>query len=94
MRTRFRIELPGSVPDGDILLGGGVTVAFLCVQMEQSGALHVLQLSQDAHDFLHVVPVEWSEIADVQSFENVLLVADGRFQCVAQSDDAVAAVIL
>ena len=37
--------------------------------------------------------VSRSEIADVESLEDVLLMADSRFHCIAQSDDALAALV-
>ena len=92
--ARFEIELSRCVPYGDILLGRGVAVTFLGVQMEQLGTFHPLQLSEDAHQFLDVVPVERPEVADVHAFEHVLLVGDGRLHRIGEADESAAAVVL
>ena len=84
----IRVELTGSVPHGLVVLGGGIAVAFLGMEMEQFGPLHVLQLPEDAYQLLHIVAVEGSEVADVHPLEDVLLLGDGTLQGVRQTDDA------
>ena len=61
--------------------------------MQQFGAFHVLQLSQDAHDFSHVVSIKRSEVPDVHAFEDVLLVADGRLDGVVEPQDTFLSVL-
>ena len=56
--------------------------------------LSCFQLSQNAHNVFHVVTVRRDQISDVHALKDVLLMADGRFQCVVQSDDAFAAVVV
>ena len=43
--TCFRVELPRSMPCGDIFLCRSITVTLLSMQVEQLGTLHRLQLS-------------------------------------------------
>ena len=62
--------------------------------MEELRAFHLLQLSQDTHQFDNVMSVEGSEVSDIQSFKDILLMTDSRFQGIAQTDDSFAAVIL
>ena len=76
--SRFGIELTWCMPNGDILLGRCITVAFLGVQMEQLGTFHVLQLAHDAYQFLDIMTIEGPEIADVHTFKHVLLMRNGR----------------
>ena len=90
--SRLGVELPRRVPHGLVVLGGGVAVALLRVQVEQLGALHVLQLPQYAHQLLHVVAVEGAEVAYVHSLEYVLLAGDDALQRVHQAYDALAPV--
>jgi hypothetical protein len=88
------VELTRSVPDGGRLLGRFVALALHRVQMQQLGALHVLELPEQAHHLLDVVPVEGSEVADVHTLEDVLLMADGTLDGVVEPDDALATVVV
>ena len=88
--TCIWIELAWGVPDGHILLCRGVAVTFLGVQVQQLWTLHVLDLFEDAHQFLHVMSVEGTEVADVHTLEDVLLVRDGALQGVRQTDETLA----
>ena len=92
--TSLHVKPPGSVPHGDILLGRCIAVAFLGVQVQQFGTLHALHLFQDAYQCFYVVAVERPEVADVHTLENVLLVRDGRFHGIGQTNQATAAVVL
>ena len=92
--ARVHVEFSRCVPDGGLALCRCISVTFLGVQVEQFRTLHVLQLAEQSHQFLDVVSVERSEVADVHALEDVLLMRDGTFQCVAQSDDTFSAVIL
>ena len=88
------VELAWRMPDGLIVFGRGIAVSFLRVQMQQLGAFHVLQLSQDAHQLLHVVSVERSEVAYVHALEDVLLLGNGTLDGIGQSDESLASVFL
>ena len=88
----IHVKLPRCMPDGRFVLRRLVAVALLRVQMEHLRPLHVLQLAQQSHKFLHVVPVERSEVSDVHALKDVLLMRDGTLQGVAQSDESLAAV--
>ena len=92
--ARVRIELAWGVPGGHVFLCRGVAVTLLSVQVQQFRTSHVLNLSEDAHEFLDVMPVEGSEVSDVHSLEDVLLVRDGTLQGVRQADNAVFPVVI
>ena len=88
------VELPWGVPHRRVVLGGRIAVSLLRMQVQQLGASHVLNLSEDAHQLHHVVAVERPKVADVHAIENILLMRDGALQSVAQSDESLAAVVL
>ena len=88
------VELARRMPDGGTLLGRLVALALGGVQVEELRTLHVLKLSQYAHNLLHVVPVERTEVTDVHALEDILLMAQRRLQGIVQSDDALASVLV
>ena len=88
------VELAGGVPDGGLVLGGLIAVPFLRVQVQQFGAFHFFQLSEQPYNLHHVVSVSGSEIANVQSFEDVLLMAKCRFHGIAKSNQSLPAPFL
>ena len=69
-------------------------MTFLGMQVQQFRSFHVLQLSQDSHHLLDVMTVKRSEVADVHTFEDVLLMTDGALYRIAQSDESLSAVLL
>ena len=62
--------------------------------MEQFRAFHVLELLEYAHDVLHVVTIEGTEVAHVHALKDVLLMADSRLDGIVQPDDAFPAVVV
>ena len=92
--TSLWVELARGVPGGDVFLCGGIAMSFLRVQMEQFGPLHIFHLFENTHQFLHVVTIEGTEIADVHAFKDVLLMGDGTLDGVGEADNAVLAVIV
>ena len=90
----LRIEFPSGMPSGRILLGRFEALAFLSVQMQELRPLHLLELLQDTHQVLHIVPIDRSEVAYVHTLEDVLLLRNGAFQTVAQADERLAAIIV
>ena len=82
------------VPRGDVLLGRGVAVPLLGVQVQQLRTAHVLDLPEYAHQFLDVMSVEGAEVAYVHALEDVLLMRDGTLQRVRESDESLAAVVV
>ena len=92
--TGLGIELSRCMPDGGLLFGGLVALALRGMQMQELRSAHFLQLSEDTHQFLNVVAVEWSEVANVHAFEDVLLVGQCRLQRIVQSNEAFAAVVV
>ena len=91
--TRIGVKLARCVPYRHILLGRCIAMSLLGVQVQQFGAGHILQLTQYAHQFLHVVSVKRSEVLYVHTVKNVLLVADGALHGVAQSYQPLLAVV-
>ena len=92
--TRFRIEFAWRVPDGSTLLGWFVTLSLGGMQMQQLRTLHVLKLFEYSRHFLHVMTVERSEVADIHTLEDVLLMTQCRLQCIVQAQDALLAVFV
>ena len=69
-------------------------MTFLGVQVQQFRTFHVLQLSQDPHHLLDIMTVEGSEVTDVHTLEDVLLMTDRALHRIAQSDESLSTVIL
>jgi len=92
--TRFRIEFAWRVPDGSTLLGWFVTLSLGGMQVQQLRTLHVLKLFEHSRHFLHVMTVERSEVADIHTLEDVLLMTQCRLQCIVQAQDALLAVFV
>ena len=82
------------MPDGSTLLGWFVTLALGGMQVEQLRTFHFLELLQQSYYFLDVMTVERTEVSDVHSLKDVLLMAQCRFQCIVQADDALLAVVV
>ena len=91
--ARLRIEFARRMPNGGLFFRRFVAFSLRRVQMEQLRAAHILDLSQDAHQFHHVVTVKRAEIADVHALENVLLPSQSRFQRVVEADEALASLV-
>ena len=64
------------------------------MQVEQLRAFHVSELLQDSYHLLYIMTVEWSEVSDVHSLEDILLMAQYRLEGIVQTDDAVLAVVI
>ena len=92
--ARLCVEASGSVPDGGGFLGRLVAFSFYRVKMKQFGTSHILELTHDPYHFLHIVPVEGSEVADVHALKDILLMADGTLQGIVESDDSLPPVIV
>ena len=82
------------MPDGSTFLGWFVSLALGSMQVEQLRAFHASELLQDSYHFLYIMTVEWSEVSDVHSLEDILLMAQYRLEGIVQPDDAVLAVII
>ena len=81
-----RIEFAGRVPFGGMLLRRSEPFAFNGMQMQYLRAAHVFDIMQHPCQILHVMPVYGPEVADVHSFEYVLLAGGYRFETVAEAD--------
>ena len=92
--TSFRVEFARCMPDGSTLLGRFVTLALGGMQVEQLRTFHFLELLQQSYHFLDVMTVERTEVSDIHSLEDVLLMAQCRFQRIVQADDALLAVVV
>ena len=82
------------MPDGGTLLGRFITLALGGMEMQELRSLHVLELHENPYYLLHVMTIERSEISDVHSLEDVLLMAECRLQCIVEPYDALLAVFI
>ena len=92
--TRLSIKLAGCMPYGDILLCRSIAMPLLSVQMQQLRALHALHLAQNTYQFLDVMTIERSEIADVHTLKDVLLMRDSRLDGIRQAHQSPTPVVL
>ena len=92
--TCFRIEFAWCMPDGGTLLCWFVTLSLGGMQMQQLRTLHVLKLFEHSRHFLHVMTIERSEVADIHTLEDVLLMTQCRLQCIVQAQDTLLAVFV
>ena len=74
------VVLARSMVDGGVLLGSLEAFALDGVEMQELGAGHVLYLSERADKLYDVMAVDGTEVADVQSLEDVLLVVEQGLQ--------------
>ena len=88
------IEFSRCVPCRHILLCRCISVSFLSVKMQQFRSCHILQLTQYAHQFLHVVSVKGTEVLYVHTVEDVLLMRNRTLHRICQSDKSLLAVII
>ena len=63
------------------------------MQMQEFRSAHVHQLAQDAHEVDDIIAVEGSEVPDVHSLEDILLMADGTLQRIIEADDTLPALV-
>ena len=87
------VEFARRMPGGDILLGRCIAVPFLCMQVQQLRPFHILHLTEDTYQLFYVVTVEGTEVTDVHAFKNVLLMRDGAFHGIRQTDETFATVL-
>ena len=67
------IELAGSVPFGGVFLGRGEAFSFDRVEMQYFGTFEVFNVTQYPRKVLYVMAIDRTEVADVHSFEYILL---------------------
>ena len=92
--ARLGVELARRMPYRGTLLGRFVAFSFRGVQMKQLRPAHILELAQHAHHLFHVVPVERTEIANVHSLKDILLMAQRTLQRIIQAQDALLALLV
>src|SRR3712207_8905111 len=63
------------------------------MQMKELRSLHVFELIEHPNDVSYIVTVEWSEVADVHSLEDILLMTERTLQSVVETDNPFASVI-
>ena len=83
-----RIKLARSVPNCRFFLRRSEALALCRVQMQQFRPAHIFQLPKHTYNLTHIVPVERSEIADIHSLKDILLMTDGRLDGVIQPQDS------
>ena len=81
----FWVKPAWCVPRGDILLGRGIAVSLLSVQVQQLRPFHVLHLTKDSHQFLYVMSVVGTKVTDVHAFKDVLLMGNSALEGIGQS---------
>ena len=91
--TGFRIKLSWGMPDGSTFFRRFVTFSFYRMQVEQFRSLHVLDLSQNLYQFLHVMSVVRPEITDVHTFKDILLTGKCRLDGIVEPQDSFLAVL-
>ena len=88
------IKLAWSMPDRRALLGRLIAFALLGVKMEELRSLHILDLSEDTHQFRYIVAVVRTKIADVHPLKHILLMGQRTLQGIVQSDNAFPPVVV
>src|SRR3712207_9062787 len=64
------------------------------MQMKELRSLHVFELIEHPNDVSYIVTVDWSEVADVHSLEDILLMTERTLQSVVETDNPFASVII
>ena len=83
--TSLRVKLAWGVPSGHILLCWRIAMTFLGVQVQQFRPLHILDLPEYSHQFLDIMSVEGTKIADVHAFKHVLLVCNSALKSIGKT---------
>ena len=90
--ARIGIEPPRRMPDGLVVFGGQVALALYGHDVQQLGSLYVAQRAKRPHQLLEVVAVHGSEIAEIETFEQIALVEqpllDGVARLLAETQQA------
>ena len=64
------------------------------MDMEQLGTLHIFYFFQDTCQIIDIVSVNRTEIADIHSFEHILLLYEHGFQAVIETNQALSALFI
>ena len=67
------VELSWCMPYGLVVFCRCIAMSFLCMKMQQLRTFHVLQLSENAYQFLDIMSIVRAEIADIHALEDILL---------------------
>ena len=70
---RFRVKFAWSVPAQGVSFRASITLALHRLDVEEFRTLHLFDALENLHEFEDVVSVVGTEIADVHTFEDVLL---------------------
>ena len=71
--------------DSRVLFSWLETFTLDCVQMQELGPLHVLDLSKGIDKFDNVVSVDRSEVTDIEALEDILLIVEQCLQGVIEA---------
>ena len=63
------------------------------MQMQEFRSAHIHQLAQDAYEVDDIVAVEGSEVSDIHSLEDILLMAYGTLERIIEADDSLPALV-
>ena len=92
--ARRRVKLPWGVPYRRLLLGRRIALALGRRQMQQAGALHILDVPQDLHQLHDIMPIDGPEVADVEAVEEVGLPREERLEAVIEAQQPLPLVLL
>ena len=68
-------------------------MSLLGVQVQQSRTFHLLNPTQDTNQFLHIVTIKRTEVANVHTVKDVLLMGNGTLHSIRQTLDAFLSVV-
>ena len=69
------------MPFGSRFLGRLEPFSFLCLDMQQLGALQVFYIVQQLYHVVHIVPVYGAEVTDAETFKQIMLLGE-QCRCV------------
>ena len=93
-KSALFVELAGRMPNSGFLLGRLEAFAFHGVQMQEFRAFHLLNFAEHAHQFYHVVPVGRTEIADIHTLKDILLIGQKGFEGIVEAENGAAAALV
>ena len=80
--------------DSRILFSRSIAFAFLRMQMQQSRPLHLLYPAQRPDQLHHIMSVLGTEVADIHSLEDILLIIQQRLQRIVETYNLLATLII
>ncbi|CDA85013.1 unknown [Bacteroides sp. CAG:754] len=88
------VELARSMPFGGMFFRRSEPFSLYSVQMQDFGSLQIFDIMQYAGEIPYIVSVYRTEITDIHSLENILLLCSHRLQAVAETYQRLAAFLI